>query len=365
MSKAAYLVLENGRIFEGRFFGAQRDTLGELVFSTGMVGYLETLTDSSYYGQIVLQTFPLIGNYGVISQDLESPSAKTNGYIAKSWCEEPSNFRSEGNLDTFLKAEDIPGICGIDTREISKIIREEGVMNAKITGDADNIDFDEIKNYKITNAVENVSCKEIKFFDCEHSKYKVVLIDYGVKESIKQKLLDKGCGVCVVPHNTTAEQIKSMNPDGIVLSDGPGDPAENFEITKNLKEIIKLNIPIFGICLGHQLLALANGFKTGKLKYGHRGANQPVKDLFTGRVYITSQNHGYEVITDSIDNNIAKISFKNVNDNTCEGIEYINKSVFSSQFHPDDCVSPHGTGFLFAKFIESIESMGKRTEENK
>ena len=360
MSKTAYLILENGRIFEGEFFGAQRETLGEIVFSTGMTGYLETLTDNSYFGQIVLQTFPLIGNYGVMSPDFESPSAKTNGYIVKSWCEEPSNFRSEGNLDTFLKAQDIPGICGIDTREITKIIREEGVMNAKITGDKNNIDFDKIKNYKITNAVESVSCKELKEFKSENGKYKVVLLDFGAKESVKQKLLDKGCDVWVAPYNTTAQQIKNINPDSIILSDGPGDPADNIVIIDNLKEIIKLNIPMFGICLGHQLLALANGFKTGKLKYGHRGANQPVKDLSTGRVYITSQNHGYEVITESIDKNIAKASFENVNDKTCEGIEYINKPVFSSQFHPDDCLSPHGTGFLFEKFIESM-----RTEENK
>ena len=365
MSKPAYLVLENGRIFEGEFFGAGQDTLGELVFATGMTGYLETLTDNSYCGQIVLQTFPLIGNYGIIPSDFESQSIKAGAYIVKSWCEEPSNFRSEGNLDTFLKSKNITGLYGIDTREVTKIIRENGVMNAKITGDKNNINFDEIKNYKITDAIKNVSCREIKLFKCENSKYKVVLIDYGTKESIKLKLLNRNCDVWVVPYNTTAERIKDINPDGIVLSDGPGDPADNcnLEIINNLREIIKLNIPVFGICLGHQLLALANNFNTKKLKYGHRGANQPVKDLSTGRVYITSQNHGYEVAAESIDNNIAKTLFENVNDKTCEGIEYINpqfNNIFSSQFHPDDCDSPFGTGFLFGKFIESMKSMGKR-----
>jgi carbamoyl-phosphate synthase small subunit len=354
------LVLENGRIFEGAFLGSPKDALGEIVFSTGMTGYLETLTDNSYFGQIVLQTFPMIGNYGIISQDFESGAAKTNGYIVKSWCEEPSNFRSEGDLDTFLKDQGIPGIYGLDTREIVKIIRDSGVMNAKITADKDNIDFDEIKNYKIANAVEAVSCKTIEKFagaiTNRPQNYKVVLIDFGLKESIKHKLLNMGCDVWVVPYNTSIEEIKKLNPDGIVLSDGPGDPdaSENAGIISNIKEILGLHIPVFGMCLGHQLLALASGFKTNKLKFGHRGLNQPVKNLFTGRVYITRQNHGYEVVTDSIDKNIASASFINVNDKTCEGIEYINKQVYSVQFHPDDCLSPHGTGFIYAKFIENM-----------
>jgi len=369
VSKPAYLALENGRIFEGGFFGAEHDEIGELVFTTGMAGYLETLTDSSYFGQIVLQTFPLIGNYGVIKEDFESSSVRVKAYIVKSWCEEPSNFRSEGNLDTFLKESNITGLYGIDTREVTKIIRENGVMNAKITGDINNINFDEIKNYKITDAIKNVSCKEISQFVGADDpvrprantrmgkKYKVAMIDFGMKNSIKQILLNRGCDVWVMPYNTTAEQIKNINPDGIVLSDGPGDPADscNTEIINNIKDMIKLNIPIFGICLGHQFLALANGFKTEKLKYGHRGANQPVKDLTTGKVYITSQNHGYTVIKESIDNSAAKSVFENVNDKTCEGIEYINKPVFSSQFHPDDCDSPHGTGFLYGRFIDSME----------
>jgi len=360
MSGTAYLVLENGRIFEGKFFGAEPDgkQIGEIVFNTGMTGYLEALTDPSYFGQIVLQTFPLIGNYGIISRDFESPSVKISAYIVKSWCEDPSNFRSEGNLDAFLKAENITGICGIDTREVAKIIRENGVMNAKITSESDKnkIDFDEIKNYKISNAVQSMSCKEIQEFRCENAKYKTVLIDFGTKESIKQRLLKRNCGVYVVPYDTAAEQIKDINPDGIVLSDGPGDPADNANagIINNLKEIIKLNIPIFGICLGHQFLALVHGFKTEKLKYGHRGANQPIKDLYNGRVYITSQNHGYTVTPESIDGNVARILFENVNDKTCEGIEYKDRLIFSSQFHPEACGSPCDTGFLYDRFTENM-----------
>ena len=355
--KTAYLALENGRIFEGKFFGAEHDVTGELVFSTGMTGYLETLTDPSYFGQIVMQTFPLIGNYGIIPQEFESPSVKVKAYIVKSWCEDPSNFRSEGNLDAFLKAENIAGLYGIDTREVTKIIRENGVMNAKITGDIDNIDFAEIKNYKITKAVENTSCAEIKEFKSENGRYKVALIDFGMKDSIKQKLLKRNCDIWVVPYNITSEQVKNINPDGIVLSDGPGDPSDNIEIINTIKEIINLNIPVFGICLGHQLLALAHGFKTKKLKYGHRGANQPVKDLQTGRVYITNQNHGYTVVSESVDRNTASLSFVNVNDKTCEGLEYNDIPAFSAQFHPEACESPCDTGFLFDRFVEMMENM--------
>ena len=355
MSKPAYLVLENGRIFEGEFFGAEKETVGEIVFNTGMTGYIETLTDSCYDGQIVLQTFPLVGNYGIISEDFESPSVKASAYIVKSWCEDPSNFRSEGNLDAFLKASGIPGLYGTDTREVVKIIRENGVMNAKITCDKNHIDFDEIKNYKITDAVKNVSCQTIDFMKSKNSRYRVVLYDFGIKESVKKALLNRNCDVCVAPYNTTAEQIKSLNPDGILLSCGPGDPADNIEIINNLKEIINLNIPIFAVGLGHQMLALAHGFKTQKLKFGHRGANQPVKNLNDGKVYITNQNHGYAVIPESIDKSVAQVWFENVNDKTCEGILYKNKLIFSTEFYPETKDSPGSTGFLYDEFIKNME----------
>ena len=355
MSKPAYLVLENGRIFEGEFFGAEKEAVGEIVFNTGMTGYIETLTDSCYFGQIVLQTFPMVGNYGIISEDFESSSIKAKAYIVKSWCEDPSNFRSEGNLDAFLKASGITGLYGINTREVVKIIRENGVMNAKITCDINNIDFDGIKNYKTANAVRNVSCKEINLYRSENSKHKVVLFDFGMKISAKLALLEKDCDVCVAPYDTTAERIKLINPDGIILSSGPGDPADNVEIINNLKEIINLNIPIFAVGLGHQMLALAHGFKTRKLKSGHRGANQPVKNLNDGKVYITNQNHGYVITPESIDKNIAQMWFENVNDKTCEGIMYKDKKIFSTEFYPEAKDSPGSTGFLYDEFIKNME----------
>jgi carbamoyl-phosphate synthase small subunit len=354
--KAAYLILENGRVFEGKYFGAEREAIGELIFSTGMTGYLENLTNASHYGQIILQTFPLIGNYGRITPDFESGSVKATAYIVNSWCEEPSNFRNEGNLDAFLKSEGIPGIYGIDTREVTKIIRENGVMNCKIAYAKDNIDFDEIKNYKITQAVESVSCEEIQEFKGENSKCKVVMLDFGAKESIKLKLLESGCDVWLVPYNTGAEQIKNINPDGIILPNGPGNPADNPEIINNIKDIIKLNLPVFGIGLGHQMLALAHGFKTKKLKYGHRGANQPVKNLSDGKVYITSQNHGYTVEPESINKDTAQVLFENVNDKTCEGIEYKDGLMFSAEFYPEAFHdSAQNTSFLFDRFIDGMK----------
>lgn len=354
MDNVAYLVLENGKVFKGKFFGAEAEVVGEIVFTTGMTGYLETLTDKSYHGQIVVQTFPLIGNYGVIPSDLEGPSVSASAYIVKSWCREPSNFRSEGNLDTFLKSQNIVGVYGIDTRTLTKIIRESGTMNGKITTNP-NINFDEIKSYRIQNAVESVSTKTIEQCNGNYSRQRVALIDYGLKENIKRELIKRECDVWVFPANSTTEDLLSVNPDGIMLSNGPGDPADNIEIIENLKELMKLNIPIFGICLGHQLLALASGFKTHKLKYGHRGANQPVKNLLTGRVYITSQNHGYAVVSDSIDKTKARELFVNVNDKTCEGIEYIGAPIFSVQFHPEACGGPLDTAFLFDEFIKAME----------
>ena len=360
MPKIGYLILENGKIFEGEFFGAEKETFGELVFFTGMTGYLETLTGSGACGQIVLQTFPLTGNYGVIPEDFESDSVRAGAYIVKSWCEEPSNFRCEGDLDTFFKSENAVGLCGIDTREVTKILRENGSLNCKISYSKHNIDFDAIKNHRMQNAVESVSCKEIKEFKSGQGSLKAAVIDLGLDKSIKTKLLIEGCDVYVVPYNTMAAQLKNINPDGIFISSGPGDPAENPEVINNLKEIIKLNLPVFGIGLGHQLLALAHGFVTRKLKYGHRGANQPVKDLTNGRLYITSQNHGYTVEPDSINTDIARILFQNVNDKSCEGIEYKDKPVFSAEFIPE-CRnrSDKNTGFLFDRFINSMKNMKK------
>lgn len=354
MQTKAYLVLENGRIFEGFSFAAVGETIGEIVFTTGMTGYLETLTDKSYYGQIIVQTFPLIGNYGVIPQDFESQTISACGYIVKQYCKEPSNFRSKDTLHNLLLEHNIIGLYGIDTRELTKILREQGTMNGMITADPQNADLRRIKAYSITNAVENVSTKEISVLNPD-GKYSIALLDFGYKENIIRELIKRDCKVTILPHNTPAEKIKSLDPDGIMLSNGPGDPANNPVIINNLREIINLNIPIFGICLGHQMLALAFGFKTEKMKFGHRGANHPAKDMITGRTYITSQNHGYAVKIDSIDKTIAKLWFLNINDNTCEGIKYLDKPIFSVQFHPEGCGGPQDTGYLFDLFIGEVD----------
>jgi len=351
-----YLILENGMVFEGLSFGAEKDVTGEIVFTTGMNGYIETLTDLSYYGQIVLQTFPLIGNYGIISEDFESPSVGPLAYIVKTPCQAPSNFRSEGKLDTFLKERNIAGLYGIDTRALTKIIREQGVMNGRITKESpDKVSLEDICSYKIKDAVKAVSCTERKFFKSDKGKFTVALLDFGLKENIKRELLSRGCDVWVLPWNTPYEDIIDLAPDGIMLSNGPGDPADNPELIHNLRQLLKAGILTFGICLGHQLLALAHGFETYKLKYGHRGANQPVKELSTGRVYITSQNHGYAVKRESIDKDIASEWFVNVNDGTCEGIWYKNIPAFSVQFHPEACHGPHDTRYLFDLFVDRME----------
>ena len=360
MSRAAYLILENGTVFEGKAFGAEKETTGELVFTTAMTGYLETLTDPSYYGQVVIQTFPLIGNYGVIPADFESDSPSLKGYIVREWCQVPSNFRCEGDLDTFLKESGIPGIYGIDTRALTRIVREYGVLNCKISysPDVTKEELDEIKNYVITEAVESTTIKEKEHFDAENGDLNVVLMDFGAKHNIGRELVKRGCNLTVVPAHTTADEIKAMNPDGVMLSNGPGDPSDNTEIIAELKKLCDFGIPTFGICLGHQLLALSQGAKTEKLKYGHRGANQPAKEVETGRVYITSQNHGYAVVSDSMPEN-GKVSFVNGNDKTCEGVNYTNMPAFSVQFHPEACGGPHDTAFLFDRFIELMKNNRK------
>lgn len=354
MEKKVYLVLENGQFFEGSAFGADGEITGEIVFATAMTGYLETLTDPSYYGQIVVQTFPLIGNYGIIPADFESAHPHLKAYIVREWCQEPSNFRAEGNLDTFLKDNNVIGLCNIDTRQLTRIIREYGVMNARIVNSIDNLDniVSELKNYKVTDAVKNTTCHSITITkpESEEIKNKVVLMDFGAKKHIHKELERRGCEVITVPANTTYEEIMKLQPDGIMLSNGAGDPADNVEIIEEIKKLLKTNIPIFGICLGHQLVALANGAKTIKLKYGHRGANQPVKDLVTGNVYITSQNHGYAVDSDTLPQQCS-VRFVNANDGTCEGIDYPEMPVFTVQFHPEANGGPRDTMFLFDRFM--------------
>lgn len=356
--KKAWLVLANGTVLEGKSMGCTGTVVGEIVFATGMTGYQETLTDPSYYGQIVIQTFPLVGNYGINSMDGESQHCWLKGYIVREWCEVPSNFRCEETLDVFLKQQQVIGLYDVDTRHLTKIIRETGVMNGAITTDENYVKealLEQIHAFSVRDAVKSVTCPQPEEFPSLEHTGKVVLFDFGYKFNIRRELVKRGCDVIVVPAYTTAEQIKEMNPDGIMLSNGPGDPSENVEIVENLKEIMKLNIPIFGICLGHQLMALANGAKTEKLKYGHRGANQPVIDLDLDRTFVTSQNHGYAVISDSLPKEVGYVSHKNANDSSCEGVRYTHIPAFTVQFHPEACGGPQDTAYLFDEFIALMD----------
>ncbi|HIR41111.1 MAG TPA: carbamoyl phosphate synthase small subunit [Candidatus Egerieicola pullicola] len=356
--KKAWLVLANGMVLEGKSMGCTGTVVGEIVFATGMTGYQETLTDPSYYGQIVIQTFPLVGNYGINSMDGESQHCWLKGYIVREWCEVPSNFRCEETLDVFLKQQQVIGLYDVDTRHLTKIIRETGVMNGAITTDENYVKealLEQIRAFSVKDAVKSVTCPQPEEFPSLDHTRKVVLFDFGYKFNIRRELVKRGCDVIVVPAYTTAEQIKQLNPDGIMLSNGPGDPSENVEIVENLKEIMKLNIPIFGICLGHQLMALANGAKTEKLKYGHRGANQPVIDLDLDRTFVTSQNHGYAVISDSLPKEVGYVSHKNANDSSCEGVRYTHIPAFTVQFHPEACGGPQDTAYLFDEFIALMD----------
>lgn len=386
----AFLILADGTVFEGKSIGARGSAIGETVFTTGMTGYIETLTDPSYYGQIITQTFPLIGNYGVIQEDFESRKIWARGYIVREICDQPSNFRSGGDLDSLLKSQNIVGIAGIDTRALTKKLRASGVMNGMIISGAECPEItgsllEKIRGYRITEAVETVSVTDRsaerkpsvtegypelnKDIIRLHGKRKprIVLWDFGAKDNIRRELEKRGAEVMVVPYSVTADEITGMKPDGLMLSNGPGDPADNSGIIKEISRICGMNrrgeikLPIFGICLGHQMLALASGAKTSKLKYGHRGGNHPVKDMETGRVYISSQNHGYAVENDSVPKN-AFLSFVNTNDGTCEGISYGDIPAFSVQFHPEACGGPHDTNYLFDKFLKLVKEQSDAFE---
>jgi len=346
-----YLVLQDGRVFEGIRFGAGTDTVGELVFTTGMCGYIETLTDPSYAGQIVMQTYPLIGNYGIIREDFEGACC-VKGYVVRECCDAPSNFRTDTDLDTYLKEQGVPGLYGVDTRELTRIIREHGVMNAAICGEVP-ADLTPVKTYAVTGVVNSVTCREPAVYPAAgEERFRVSLIDYGAKRNIVRELQKRGCTVTVLPASATAEDILAAGPDGVMLSNGPGDPAENvFQIQQIQKLLGK--VPMFGICLGHQLTALAVGGTTYKLKYGHRGVNQPVRDLNGVRTYITSQNHGYAVDGDTV--KAGRVSFANANDGTCEGIDYPDLKAFTVQFHPEACTGPKDTSFLFDRFVDLMK----------
>ena len=349
--KNGYLVLADGQVFEGQRFGGEAGAIGELVFTTGMCGYVETLTDPSYAGQIVMQTYPLIGNYGIIPEDFEG-ACRVKGYVVRERCGHPSNFRSRGDLESFLKERNIPGLCGVDTRQLTRIIRESGVMNAMIC-DQVPADLTPIRNYAVTGVVSAVTCKAPLVCGAEgRTRFRVSLVDYGAKSNIVQELRKRGCEVTVLPASAAAEDVLAANPDGVMLSNGPGDPAENVYQIEQIKKLLG-KVPLFGICLGHQLTALAAGGSTYKLKYGHRGVNQPVRDLSGPRTYITSQNHGYAVDGDSV--KTGRVSFANANDGTCEGIDYPALRAFTVQFHPEARGGPHDTAFLFDRFVALME----------
>ena len=374
----AFLILEDGTVFTGTHIGADREVISEIVFNTSMAGYLEVLTDPSYAGQAVCMTYPLIGNYGVCREDMESKRAWPDAFIVRELSRTASNFRKEITIQEFLAEQDIPGIAGIDTRALTKILREKGTMNGMITTDENYnpaLILPQLKQYTTGKVVEKVTCSHKYHFEKKDGRglsakpevlqtqsgqpgaqagKRVALLDFGAKDNIAASLAGRGCEVTVYPAGTKAEEIIADKPDGIMLSNGPGDPKECTEIIKEIKKLYDSEIPIFAICLGHQLMALATGADTFKMKYGHRGGNHPVKDLKSGRVYISSQNHGYVVDAEKLDPAVAVPAFVNVNDGTNEGLSYTGKNIFTVQFHPEASPGPHDSGYLFDRFIDMM-----------
>ena len=351
MRKKVYLTLANGKVLSGYRFGADADATGELVFTTGMVGYDKVLTDPAYYGQIVVQTFPLIGNYGVIASELESEKTHVAAYVVREYCEYPSNFRTEETLDSYLKRNGVVGIYGVDTRELTAIIRDGGTIQAKISSTPASVE--ELSSYEVKGAVEAVAIKEVTVYN-EGADKSVAFVDYGAKESAVQFWVNQGLKVVRVPACYSAAEILALNTDGIVLSEGPGNPAENTELIATIKELIGKK-PMFAVGLGMQMTALAFGAEVAKMKHGHRGGNQPVKYLGTGRVYVSSQNHGYEVVKDSV--KTGEIRFINVNDGGVEGIEYASEGIISVQFSPESCSAALEPNFLAQSFIAKLSEV--------
>lgn len=351
----AYLVLEDGSIYEGNRRGAFRETACEVVFNTSMTGYLEVLTDPSYAGQGIVMTYPMIGNYGVCMEDIESIRLQPCAFIVHELCGAPSNFRSTNALKEILTEYNIPCLSDVDTRAIVKKLRENGTMRGVITEDISNMArcMDVIASFKQTGLVESVSIDQPAVFGVENTGPSVALLDCGTKNNIAKSLVDRGCRVTQYPCFAAAEEIIAAGHDGLMLSNGPGDPADCVGIIKEVKKLYDFAIPTFAICLGHQLTALATGGKTEKMKYGHRGANHPVKFLNTDKTYISSQNHGYMVCEEGLPKN-AEINCINVNDKTVEGVVYHGKPLFTVQFHPEASPGPHDTAFLFDRFIRMM-----------
>lgn len=349
--KKVYLTLQNGKVFQGYALGADGEATGELVFSTSAVGYIEGLTDPANYGQILVQTFPLIGNYGMIEKDAESERACVSAYVVRELCDQPSNFRSEGDVNAYLTAQGVVGICGVDTRELTKILREEGAMNARISKKPlSEAELVALANYEVRSAVASVSPCEVKTFG-EAEKGRLALWNFGEKQSAINALTARGFEVISFPAFVSADEILSSGADGVVLSGGPGDPTENVNIVAEIQKLVG-KLPVLGLGLGHQLLALALGGKTYKQKHGHRGSNQPVKSLQTGRVYVSAQNHGYAVDADSLSQ--AELLYVNVNDGSCEGLFYADKNALGVQFDPTSCIVGLEESPVYEQFFAMI-----------
>ena len=359
----AKLVLSNGVTFNGYPLGKIGQSCGEVCFNTGMTGYQEIITDPSYAGQLITMTYPHIGNYGINSEDVESNQIYAKGFIVKEACDFPSNYRSIDTLDNYLKQNDIVGIQGIDTRYLTRIIRDEGAMNAIIS--SKELDDNKLKNYlnkhpsmEGLDLAKVVTCKKKYVWSNNQKGFNVAVIDYGIKHNILRLLESYGFHITVFPATSTIDTILQCNPDGIFLSNGPGDPSAVTYGIKTVKSLLKINIPIFGICLGHQILSLALGATSYKLKYGHRGCNHPVKNMSNGKVEITSQNHGFSIHPDSLTSDII-ITHQSLNDNTIEGIEIKNYPAFSVQYHPESSPGPHDSRYLFEKFLQLIKARKK------
>ena len=345
----AKLILENGVVFEGKAFGYLKECVGEVVFNTGMTGYQEVLTDPSYYGQIVTMTYPLIGNYGINLEDLESKEPKVRGFIVREKCQYPNNFRCELELETYLAQNKVLGLDGIDTRALTKILRNNGTMKGIIVLDNSNLEDvkDKLEAFSNRDAVSIVSTNEK--YEISGEGKKVAIIDFGIKQNIIRNFVKRGCNVTVFPYDFKAEEVLEINPDLVFLSNGPGDPEDMGEAVNEIKKIVGKK-PIVGICLGHQLLALTLGGETKKLKFGHRGCNHPVKDLEEGKVFhITSQNHGYYVATLPENMEITHVS---MNDGTVEGMKHKELPIFSVQFHPEACPGPKDSEYIFDEFMK-------------
>ncbi len=348
------IVLENGKEFYGYGFGANKTAINEIVFNTSMVGYQEIISDPSYTDQMVCMTYPLIGNYGMADDDYETRVPTMGGLIVREYNDLPSNFRYTKTLSEVLDEYDIPGISGVDTRMITRIIRDEGSQKVMICNAHKPVEeaIAEIHAYNIpTDMVSRVSCKKRYYSRTPNHRFDVVAIDCGIKLNIIRKLNEKGCNVTVVPYDITADEILKMKPDGLFLSNGPGNPEDVHTVINVVKELCG-KLPIFGICLGHQMISLALGAKTFKMKFGHRGGNHPVMNLETGKIEITSQNHSYAVDVDSLEGTPLKLTHKNLLDNTAEGVESAENKIFSVQYHPESAPGPQDSAYLFDKFID-------------